>query len=70
LRHFNSCRARDYTENWKAQQLRLEAAGTSRIEGANFTEEYLDKALKPPEFDEKEVLSHSQRQARAAQHTY
>lgn len=63
-------RTRDYTENWKAQQLRLEAAGTSRIEGADFTEEELDKALKPSEFDEKEGLTHSQRQARAAQQTY
>lgn len=61
-------RTRDYTEQWKAEQLRREAAGTSRIEGAEFTEDELDKALGKTVPDDK--LTHSQRQARAAEQTY
>ncbi len=61
-------RTRDYTEKWKAEQLRREAAGTSRIEGAEFTEAELDKALGKTVPDD--GLTHSQRQAKAAGQTY
>ncbi|MCY4047926.1 MAG: Fic family protein [Candidatus Dadabacteria bacterium] len=61
-------RTRDYTERWKAEQLRREAAGTSRIEGAEFTEDELDEALR--ETSAEYGLTHSQRQARAAEQTY
>ncbi|WP_462137548.1 Fic family protein [Candidatus Mycalebacterium sp.] len=61
-------RTRDYTEQWKAEQLRREAAGTSRIEGAEFTEDELDRALSETVPDN--GLTHSQQQARAAEQTY
>jgi len=48
-------------------QLKREVAGTSRIEGAEFTERELDAALKEtPE----QLFTRSQRQARAAMRTY
>ncbi len=62
-------RTRDYTEKWKAEQIRREAAGTSRIEGAEFTKDELDEAFRP-ENEKEDGLTHSQRQARAAEQTY
>jgi Fic family protein len=48
-------------------ELKREVAGTSRIEGADFTEKELDEAMKEsPE----ELLTRSQRQAHAAAQTY
>lgn len=58
---------RGWVEHLQALQLKREVAGTSRIEGAEFTERELDAALKEtPE----EQLNRSQRQARAAMNTY
>ena len=62
-----------YLQQWIAQvheeQLRLEAAGTSRIEGAEFSDQEQEIALAsqiPPHVD----LTRSQRQLRAADATY
>ena len=62
-----------YLQQWINQvheeQLRLEAAGTSRIEGAEFSDEEQEIALAsqvPPDVD----LTRSQRQLRAADATY
>jgi len=60
-----------YQKSWAEKlqniQLKREVAGTSRIEGADFTEGELDAALKDsPE----ELFTRSQRQARAAKNTY
>ena len=62
-----------YLQQWIAQvheeQLRLEAAGTSRIEGAEFSDQEQEVALAsqvPPDVD----LTRSQRQLRAADATY
>ena len=62
-----------YLQQWIAQvheeQLRLEAAGTSRIEGAEFSDQEQEVALAsqvPPHVD----LTRSQRQLRAADATY
>ena len=58
-----------WIEQAHEEQLRLEAAGTSRIEGAEFTQREQDEALAPaPTRTTK--LSHSQRQLRAADATY
>ena len=59
---------RSWAEKLQAMELKREVAGTSRIEGAEFTENELDAALRdetPEEF-----LNRSQRQARAAKYTY
>ena len=62
-----------YLPQWIAQiheeQLRLEAAGTSRIEGAEFTAREQDEAL-APESAARTDLTRSQRQLRAADATY
>ncbi len=62
-----------YLNRWIEQiheeQLRLEAAGTSRIEGAEFTRREQDEAL-APEAAARADLTHSQRQLRAAHATY
>ena len=62
-----------YLNQWIEQiheeQLRLEAAGTSRIEGAEFTRREQDEAL-APEAAARADLTHSQRQLRAAHATY
>ena len=62
-----------YLPQWIAQvheeQLRLEAVGTSRIEGAEFTQREQDEAL-APESATRHDLTHSQRQLRAAEATY
>ena len=51
------------------EQLRLEAAGTSRIEGAEFTPQEEDEAL-APDAGTRTDLTYSQRQLRAAEATY
>lgn len=59
---------RAWADRLQAIELKREIAGTSRIEGAEFTERELDEALSesPPEAR----LTRSQRQARAAGMTY
>ena len=58
---------RRWVEALQEVQLKREVAGTSRIEGAEFTERELDAALKEtPE----QLFTRSQRQARAAMMTY
>ena len=58
-----------WIEQVHEEQLRLEAAGTSRIEGAQFTEHEQDQALVPTATSATR-LTHSQRQLRAADATY
>ena len=58
-----------WIEEAHAEQLRLEAAGTSRIEGAQFTQREQDEALAPT-LNATTGLTHSQRQLRAADATY
>ena len=58
---------RGWVEELQAIQLKREVAGTSRIEGADFTENELEEALREtPE----QLLTRSQRQAHAAVRTY
>lgn len=58
---------RAWVDELQKMELKREVAGTSRIEGAQFTEKELELALKQtPE----EALNRSQRQARAAVNTY
>ena len=58
---------RSWVEELQALQLKREVAGTSRIEGADFTEHELDVALQEtPDA----LLTRSQRQAHAAVKTY
>lgn len=58
---------RGWVEELQAIQLKREVAGTSRIEGADFTENELEEALQEtPE----QLLTRSQRQAHAAVKTY
>jgi Fic family protein len=57
-----------WAERLQAVQLKQEVAGTSRIEGAEFTESELDAALSGEQADD--ALTRSQRQARAAVNTY
>lgn len=58
---------REWVEELQKLELKREVAGTSRIEGAHFTEKELDAALhETPE----QALNRSQREARAAIHTY
>lgn len=58
---------RSWIEALQEVQLKREVAGTSRIEGADFTETELDEALKE---HPAELLTRSQRQAHAAILTY
>src|ERR1700690_618511 len=62
-----------YQRNWvealQEIQLKREVAGTSRIEGADFTDRELDVALNPSATTE-QLLTRSQRQAHAAVQTY
>ena len=62
-----------YLSRWIEQaheeQLRLEAVGTSRIEGAEFTQREQDEAF-APDAPTRAGLTHSQRQLRAANATY
>ena len=58
-----------WIEQVHEEQLRLEAAGTSRIEGAEFTQREQDEAL-APDAAARTDLTHSQRQLRAANAAY
>lgn len=58
---------RSWADELQQLQLKREVAGTSRIEGAEFTEKELDAALKPTP---KQLHTRSQRQAAAAVATY
>ena len=58
-----------WIEQVHEEQLRLEAAGTSRIEGAEFTQGEQEEAL-APDPPAHAGLTHSQRQLRAADATY
>ena len=58
---------RSWADALQDMQLKREVAGTSRIEGAEFTESELEAALKE---NAKQVFTRSQRQARAAKLTY
>jgi len=58
---------REWVEGLQQMELKREVAGTSRIEGAEFTEQELEEALKEtPE----QLLTRSQKQAHAAVQTY
>ena len=59
---------RSWAEALQKIKLKQEAAGTSRIEGAEFTDKELDAALR--EETPEAALTRSQRQARAAINTY
>lgn len=59
---------RSWAERLQEAQLKSEVAGTSRIEGAEFTESELDDALSSVTAEE--AMTRSQRQARAAVNTY
>lgn len=58
---------RSWAEQLQVIQLKREVAGTSRIEGAEFTEKELDEALKQTP---QQLHTRSQRQAAAAVATY
>ena len=58
-----------WIEQAHEEQLRLEAVGTTRIEGAEFTQREQEEAL-APEAPARAGLTHSQRQLRAANATY
>jgi Fic family protein len=58
---------REWVEALQRVELKMEVAGTSRIEGADFTERELDAAL---EDQPGQLLTRSQRQAHAALRTY
>lgn len=60
---------REWVEKLQTIQLKMEVAGTSRIEGADFTESELDTALRP-EQTPAQRLTHSQRQAQSALAAY
>ncbi len=60
---------RSWVEKLQELQLKREVAGTSRIEGADFTERELDQAIRP-DVDPAELLTRSQRQAHSAMQTY
>lgn len=60
---------RSWVERLQEIQLKREVAGTSRIEGAEFTERELDAAMRP-QATAAELISRSQRQAHAAMQTY
>ena len=59
---------RSWAQALQEMELKREVAGTSRIEGADFTERELDEALRDD--TPAEQLSRSQRQARSAKTTY
>jgi Fic family protein len=69
----NSLTTTPYQREWVQElqkiQLKMEVAGTSRIEGAEFTEGELDAALKPNATAD-ELFTRSQRQAKSAVETY
>lgn len=57
-----------WAEKLQAVQLKQEVAGTSRIEGAEFTDNELDLAIAPASVEDE--MTRSQKQARAAVNTY
>ena len=59
---------RSWAEKLQGMQLKREVAGTSRIEGAEFTDVELDEALK--DATPEDLFTRSQKQARAAKLTY
>jgi Fic family protein len=60
---------RDWVVDLQQMQLKMEVAGTSRIEGAEFTDRELEEAIDPAE-GRGGLLTRSQKQARAAAETY
>jgi Fic family protein len=60
---------RDWVEQLQKLQLKMEVAGTSRIEGADFTDRELEIAM-DVHMTTKDLVTRSQRQARAAAETY
>ena len=66
-----SLRSTPYLRSWaddlRVVQLKREVAGTSRIEGADFTDEELEQALSE---DPEALITRSQKQAAAAARTY
>ena len=68
-----SLTALPYQKSWvealQELQLKREVAGTSRIEGAEFTERELEEAVRP-DVSPEELRTRSQRQARAAMLAY
>lgn len=61
---------RRWVETLQEVQLKREVAGTSRIEGAEFTDRELEAAIKPQEETAEQLFTRSQRQAHAAMLTY
>lgn len=59
---------RSWVERLQAAQIRIEIAGTLRMEGAEFSDQELDTAIRAEAGEE--LLTRSQRQARAAAHAY
>lgn len=60
---------RDWVERLQQIQLKMEVAGTSRIEGADFTDQELESAIKPEQSAE-QLITRSQKQAHAATIAY
>jgi Fic family protein len=60
---------RSWVDKLQEIQLKREVAGTSRIEGAEFTERELELAIRPDVTPE-QLITRSQRQAHAAMQTY
>ena len=60
---------RSWVQRLQEIQLKMEVAGTSRIEGAEFTEGELEAAMRPRESAD-QAFTRSQRQARCAAATY
>jgi Fic family protein len=60
---------RSWVEKLQELQLKREVAGTSRIEGAEFTERELEQAIRA-DVTVEELITRSQRQAHAAMQTY
>lgn len=67
-------RAIPYQKEWvdklQKMELKREVAGTSRIEGADFTEREFEVAVRSEENSTENLLTRSQKQARSAIHTY
>jgi len=60
---------RSWVEKLQELQLKREVAGTSRIEGADFTERELEAAIRP-DATAAQLITRSQQQAHAAMQTY
>jgi len=60
---------KSWVEALQELQLKREVAGTSRIEGAEFTERELEEAVRP-DISPEELRTRSQRQARSAMQAY